>query len=149
LQNGEDVQIQTDPPMTVPLSFVGSAVNPDDGTVPAWAILPPDTQLRPGQFVPLKIVTAVHTNALVAPADSVVTDESGHSTLSLVNNGESAQTPVQTGFREDGWVEVTASGLKEGDSVVTVGAYGLSDKTKIKVASPGDDTSATHSPAAQ
>jgi multidrug efflux pump subunit AcrA (membrane-fusion protein) len=135
--------------MTVPLSFVGSAVNPDDDTVPAWALLPPDTQLRPGQFVQLKIVTAVHTNALAAPADSVVTDESGNSTISLVNNGESAQTPVQTAFSEDGWVEVSGPGLKEGDSVVTVGAYGLDDKTKIKIAGFGGDTSATNSPVAQ
>jgi multidrug efflux pump subunit AcrA (membrane-fusion protein) len=149
LHTGEDVQLETDPPMTVPLSFVGSAVNPDDDTVPAWALLPPDTQLRPGQFVQLKIVTAVHTNALAAPADSVVTDESGNSTISLVNNGESAQTPVQTAFSEDGWVEVSGPGLKEGDSVVTVGAYGLDDKTKIKIAGPGGDTSATNSPVAQ
>lgn len=149
LQTGDDVQLQTDPPVTVPLSFIGTAINPDDGTIPAWALLPPDTQLRPGQFVPLKIVTAVHTNTLAAPADSVVTDESGNSTISLVANSESALTPVQTGFREDGWVEVNAPGLKEGDPVVTVGAYGLADQTKIKIASPGDDASATNTPAAQ
>ena len=149
LQTGQEVQIQSEPPVTVTLSFVGPTVNPDDGTVPAWALLPADTHLRPGQFVPLKIVTAVHADALAAPAESVVTDESGNSTISLVNNGVSAQTPVQTGFREDGWVEVNAAGLKEGDSVVTVGAYGLEDKTKIKIAGSGDETSATNSPAAQ
>jgi membrane fusion protein (multidrug efflux system) len=149
LQPGQDVQIQTQPPVTVTLSFIGSTVNPDDGTVPAWAHLPPDTQLRPGQFVQLQIVTAVHTNVLAAPAESVVTDETGISSLSLVNSNETALTPVRTGFRENGWVEVNASGLKEGDSVVTVGAYGLPDKTKIKIAAPTDDTSATNPPAAQ
>ncbi len=149
LQTGQEVQIQTDPPLTVSLSFVGSAVNPDDGTIPAWALLPPDTKLRPGQFVQLRIFTAVHTNTLAAPAESVVTDEFGNSTLSLINHGETAQTPVQTGFRENGWVEVNAPVLKEGDSVVTVGAYGLPDKTKIKIASSGGDTSATNPPEAQ
>jgi hypothetical protein len=44
--------------------------------------------------------------------------------------------PVQTGFRENGWVEVAGEGLKEGDAVVTVGAYGLPAKTKIQVANP-------------
>jgi membrane fusion protein (multidrug efflux system) len=149
LQTGQDVQIQTQPPVTVPLVFVGSAVNPDDGTVPAWVLLPSDTKLLPGQFVQLQIVTAVHTNVLAAPVESVVTDETGNSSLSLVNHDETMLTPVQTGFRENGWVEVNAPGLKEGDSVVTVGTYGLPDKTKIKIATAADDASATNSPAAQ
>lgn len=149
MQIGQDVQIQTQPPVTVPISFVGSTVNPDDDTVPAWALLPADTWLRPGQYVQLQIVTAVHTHVLAAPAESVVTDESGNSSISLVNRDETALTPVQTGFRENDWVEVNATGLKEGDSVVTVGAYGLPDKTIIKIAAPGDETSVTNSPAAQ
>lgn len=149
LQTGQNVQIQAQPPVTVPLSFIGSTVNPDDDTVPVWALLPADTRLRPGQYVQLQIITAVHTNALAAPAESVVTDESGNSSISLVNNDETVLTPVQTGFRENDWVEVNATGLKEGDSVVTIGAYGLPDKTKIKIAASAADTSATNLPAAQ
>ncbi len=60
----------------------------------------------------------------------------GQSVISLVKGDEAAQTPVQTGFRENGWVEVEGTGLKEGDSVVTVGAYGLPEKTKIQVVNP-------------
>jgi hypothetical protein len=30
-------------------------------------------------------------------------------------------------------VEISGTGLKAGDSVVTVGAYGLPEKTKIRV----------------
>jgi hypothetical protein len=44
-------------------------------------------------------------------------------------------------------VEVSAPGLKEGDQVVTVGAYGLPDKTQIKIVNPLDDE--TNSPGAQ
>ena len=84
----------------------------------------------------LRIVTAVHTNCLAAPEESVVTDESGHSVIALVNGDEATQTPVQTGFRENGWVEVEGTGLKEGDTVVTVGAYGLPEKTQIQVVNP-------------
>ena len=43
---------------------------------------------------------------------------------------------MQTGLREDGWVEIDGPGLNEGDAVVTVGAYGLPEKTKIRVVSP-------------
>ena len=34
-----------------------------------------------------------------------------------------------------GW-KIEGGGLKAGDSVVTVGAYGLPEKTKIKVVNP-------------
>ena len=84
---------------------------------------------------------------LVSPrhAESVVTDESGKSTVALVKGDEAAQTPVQTGLRENGWVEITAPELKTGDVIVTVGAYGLPDKTKIRVQNAAGDESPTNS----
>jgi hypothetical protein len=39
-------------------------------------------------------------------------------------------------LRENGWVEIEAPELKAGDVVVTVGAYGLPEKTKIHVVKP-------------
>jgi multidrug efflux pump subunit AcrA (membrane-fusion protein) len=126
--------------------FVSPDVDKDNGTVLVRALLPADSGLRPGQFVPLRIVTAVHTNCLAAPVESVVTDESGKSVIALVKGDEAVQTPVQTGLREDGWVEIEAPGRKAGDPVVTVGAYGLPEKTKISVQnSPGDEAASTNS----
>jgi multidrug efflux pump subunit AcrA (membrane-fusion protein) len=88
----------------------------------------------------------VRTNSLAAPAESVVTDESGKSVIALVKGDEAMQTPVQIGLRENGWVEIEAPGLKAGDTVVTVGAYGLPEKTKISVQnSPGDEAASTNS----
>ncbi len=146
LKTGEEVQVQSETPVAATLSFVSPAVNAKNGTILTWALLPADSGLRPGQFVPLKIVTAVHTNCLAAPGESVVTDEGGHSVIALVSGDKAAQTPVQTGLREDGWVEVAGTGLKEGDSVVTVSAYGLPEKTKIRVVnSPADEAPATNS----
>ncbi|HEY5042265.1 MAG TPA: efflux RND transporter periplasmic adaptor subunit [Verrucomicrobiae bacterium] len=156
LKTGEEVQIgraidgRDGSPTTASLSFVSPAVDANDGTVSAWAALPPDSGLRPGQFVELKIVTMVKTNCLAAPAESVVTDEDGKSFIALVKSGEAMQTPVKIGLRESDWVEVDAPGLKEGDTVVTVGAYGLPDKAKIQIAnSSADEASATNSAAAQ
>jgi len=149
LQAGQEVQVLTQPPVAASLLFVSPQINPDDGTVTAWASLPADSGLRPGQFVQFRIVTAVHTNCLAAPAASVVTDDSGNSTISLVNDDEATQTNVQTGFREDDWVELTAPDLKEGASIVTVGAYGLPQQTKIKIVNSSDDSSATNSSGAK
>ena len=113
-------------------------------------MLPKDSGLRPGQFVSLRIVTAVHTNCLAAPAlESVVTDEGGKSVIALVKNGEATQMPVQTSLRENGLVEIAAPEIKEGDVVVTVGAYGLPEKTKISVQNSSGDETSTNSAAAK
>ena len=129
----EDVQVLTDPPVTTTLAFISPAVDMNSGTVLMRAMLAANSGLRPGQFVQLRVVTAVHTNCLATPFESVVTDESGHSVIALVKGDEAAQTPVQTDMRENGWVEISGTGLKPGDSVVTIGAYGLPEKTKIHV----------------
>jgi len=126
--NGQDARSTT-----ATLSFVSPAVDTSSGTVLARATLAAGSGLRPGQFVQLRVVTAIHTNCLAAPSESIVTDESGHSVIALVKGDEAMQTPVQTDLREDGWVEISATGLKPGDSVVTIGAYGLPEKTKIRV----------------
>jgi membrane fusion protein (multidrug efflux system) len=149
LKTGEVVRVQSEAPATAELSYVSPVVDMNSGTVLIRALLPADCGLRPGQFVPLQIVTAVHTNCLSAPEESVVTDETGSSFISLVNGDEATQTPVQTGFRENGWVGITGTGLKAGDSVVTVGAYGLPDKTKIQITNPPDETQATNPAEAQ
>ncbi len=133
LNVGEQVQVLTEPPVNTALSYVSPAVDKNNDTVLVRALLPADSGLRPGQFVPLRIVTAVHTNCLAAPDESVVTDDGGKSVLALVHGDEAAQTPVQTGLKEGGWVEVSAPELKAGDVVVTVGAYGLPEKTKVQI----------------
>jgi membrane fusion protein, multidrug efflux system len=147
LQMGQETQIASETPVTASLSYVGSTVDPADGTVPAWALLPAESGLRPGQFVPFKVITETRTNCLAAPAESVVTDEDGNSAVWLVNDDQATKTNVDIGLREGDWVEITSSGLKAGDLVVTVGAYGLPDKTQIKVLNQSNDT--TNSSSAQ
>jgi membrane fusion protein, multidrug efflux system len=150
LQTGEEVQVLTGPPVTALLSFVSPAVDPNNGAVLVRTLLPADSGLRPGQFVSLRIVTAVHTNCLAAPEEGVVTDINGRSVIALANGDEATQMPVRTGFRENGWVEIQGAGFKEGDSAVTVGAYGLPEKTKIQVVTPPvGETPATNSSSPQ
>ena len=142
LKSGEALEILAEPPVATEILFVSPSVNKDNDTVLVRALLPKDSGLRPGQFVSLRIVTAVHTNCLAVPVESVVTDESGKSTIALVKGDEETQVPVQTGLRENGLVEVSAPEIKEGDTVVTVGAYGLPEKTKITIQnSQGNETS--------
>ena len=133
LKPGQDAQVLTESAVTATLSFVSPTVDTNNGTILARASLPADSGLRPGQFVRLRVMTGIHTNCLAAPAESVVTDIQGRSVIALVKGDEATQTPVRTGFRENGWVEVEGAGLNAGESVVTAGAYGLPEKTKVRV----------------
>jgi membrane fusion protein (multidrug efflux system) len=133
---GGELQVLTEPPVTGTISFISPDVDKGNGTVLVRALLPPGGLLRPGQFVSLRIVTAVHANCLAAPAESVITDEQGKSVIAIVTGDEAVQHAVKTGLREDGLVEIEGEGLKAGDTVVTVGAYGLPPKTKVRVVSP-------------
>jgi len=146
LNTGEEVQILSEPAVTNSLSFVSPAVDPNDGTVLVRAALPANSGLRPGQFVPLRIVTETRADVLAAPIESVVTSEDGKSFVVLIKGDEGAQAPVTAGVRENGWVEIEGEGLKEGDSIATLGAYGFPEKAKIRNQnSPADEESSTNS----
>lgn len=149
LKPGSRVEVLTAPPVTTKLLLVSPNVDQANDTVLVRALLPKDCRLRPGQLVSLRIVTAVHMDRLVVPVESVVTDENGKSVIALVKDGEATQMPVQTGLRDKGLVEIAAPGIRDGDVVVTTGAYGLPEKTKIRVQNPSGDGTATHSPAAR
>jgi len=136
LKPGQDVQVGKS--VTASLSFVSPAVEPADGTVLARATLPANCGLRPGQFLPVKITTDVLPDCIVAPEESVVTDEEGQSFVVVVKGQEGERAEVEAGAREDGWVEISGDEIKEGAIVVTKGAYGFPDKAKIRIAGDED-----------
>jgi membrane fusion protein (multidrug efflux system) len=51
----------------------------------------------------------------------------------VVEGDKALEKEVKAGLREGGLVEVEGVGLKEGMAIVTEGAYGLPNDTKIKV----------------
>jgi membrane fusion protein (multidrug efflux system) len=136
LRTGQSVEIAAPKPVSATLTYVGAAVDPATGAVPAVASIPAGSDLRPGQFEPVRIAVEKHADVLAAPEASVVTDISGKSVIAVVSGGTANVTPVATGLRDRGLVEVSAPGLQAGADVVTVGAYALPDKTKVKVVNP-------------
>jgi RND family efflux transporter MFP subunit len=149
LKAGNPVELLTEPAVTTELAYISPTVDTNSDTVLVRVSLPAGSGLRPGQFVPLRIVTAVHTNCLVAPAEGVLTDESGQSVIVLVKGDQATQTAVRAGLRENGWIEVAAPGLREGDAVVGVGAYGLPGTTKIRVSNAARGETSTNSSSAK
>ena len=71
---------------------------------------------------------------LAAPAESVVTNADGRTVVAVVLGDEASQREVKVGLRDGALVEIEGQDLKAGEKVVTVGAYGLPAKTKVRVA---------------
>ena len=95
--------------------------------------LPSASNLRPGQFVTVRIVSEEHADRLAVPVESVVKNEEGVSVIAVVDGDTAMQRPVTTGLRDRGLVEIEAAGLQPGMTVVTEGAYGLPAETKVRV----------------
>src|SRR6185437_1794038 len=120
-------------PLLGNVAFVSPQVDPRTGAVQVDIDLPADAKLRPGLSVRVRIIAEEHKDVLAVPREAVVTDENGDSTIALVEGDQATRKTVKAGFQENGQIEISADGLKEGDTVVTAGAFGLPQATKIKV----------------
>jgi HlyD family secretion protein len=119
------------------VTVVSPALDPDSTTVQVWAhAANPGGILKPGSTFGLKIVARAVKNALVVPAEAILTAPDGTTSVMVIGkDGHAHQTAVRTGIREGDAVQIL-SGLQEGEQVVTQGSYGLPDGTKVQVSKP-------------
>lgn len=90
-----------------------------------------EEELRPGMFVNVVISGVKREGVIVIPESAVVTTGSGQSVF-LAVDGKAKFTPVQTGERKNGEVEIT-SGISPGDVVITSGQIKLHEGSKVKI----------------
>lgn len=121
------------------VTVVSPAVDPNSTTVQVWVeTLNPGGKLKPGTTVTVSMVVKTVKDALVVPSEAIVTAPDGTASVMVIGQDQLAhQTAVKTGIHEDEDVQIL-SGLKEGQQVVTVGAYGLPDGAKVTIAKPGE-----------
>lgn len=140
LKPGQVVEILTGqtnaPPRQASVVFISPQVDTTNDTVLVRAAIPKDAGLRPGQFLRARIITEEHKDCLAVPRESVVTDAEGRSVIAVVEGDKATQQLVKIGLRDGVWIEVQGDGLKEGAVIVTTGAYGLPNETKIRVLNP-------------
>ena len=75
-------------------------------------------------------------DALIVPAEALVTDEEGKKSVMVIgSDGVANKREVETGVQTADAVQIV-NGIKSGEQVVSTGAYGLPDKTKVKVEAP-------------
>jgi multidrug efflux pump subunit AcrA (membrane-fusion protein) len=115
--------------------FVGADVQRATNSVTVGIEVPAGVALRPGQTVRLSIVVEEHRSCLAVPKEAVVKGEEGEDVVCLVEGETATQVPVKVGFRDGDLVEVSSDEdeLEDGQDVVTAGAYGLPDETKVKI----------------
>lgn len=112
--------------------FVAPQADAQSGTTEVLAALPTEAGVRAGDWISVHIIVEEKKDCMAAPLASVTRTEEGESVIAVVNGDEAKQVPVKTGIRDGGLIEVEGEGLKEGTTVVTVGAYGLPKATKVR-----------------
>lgn len=107
------------------LVFAGMEVDTATRTVPLIYELKNDNaRLRVGQAVRLHVETARAEEALAVP-DSAIVEETGQAVAFVQVSGETFEKrEVKLGIRDGNFVQVL-DGLKEGERVVTKGAYAI------------------------
>ena len=95
-------------------------------------------QLRPGQFVRVRLNGASRPNAILVPQAAVQQGAKG-SFVWVVNNGEAEFRPIEVGpWHGDQWF--IDSGLKAGDKVVVGGALKLRAGAPVEIVQPEEKT---------
>jgi multidrug efflux system membrane fusion protein len=129
------------------LSFVDNTVDTTTGTVMLKATFSNrDGTLWAGQYVPVVLRVFVEDHALVVPAPAVLTGQQGTYVYVVDSAGAAQQRPVRL-ERTAGSVAVIASGVADGDVVVTDGQSRLTPG--VKVTTTTSDSTPPKGPAAR
>jgi len=122
-------------------SFVGTVdrispvVDPGTGTVKVTVATPRQEGLRPGMFVEVELVTAVHDDALLVPKRAIVYDNDQLFVFRLGDERRVERIKVDPVLEDVESIE-PAEGLEEGDQIVVAGQASLKDGALVRL--PGD-----------
>jgi len=137
VKKGDDTSIKvagSDDDLPGKVVLVSPALDPGSTTVEVW--VEADNRkglLRAGSSVIVSMVARTVPNALTVPAPALITDEEGKKSVMVIgSDGKAHKRDIETGIQTATAVQVV-NGLKAGEQVVSVGAYGLPDNTKVKI----------------
>ncbi|MGH9684897.1 MAG: efflux RND transporter periplasmic adaptor subunit [Candidatus Acidiferrales bacterium] len=135
--------LQTEVPAKV--TVISPALDPNSTTLEIW-VQADNTKgdLQPGTSVGVSIIAQTVPNALVVPDSAILTGKNGETHVMVVRADSLAYSQtVTTGIQQGPLIQIL-SGLKPGEEVIVGGAYGLPDKTKVKIA-PANSSSGSQS----
>jgi HlyD family secretion protein len=122
------------------VSLISPALDPNSTTVEAWVQASnPEGKLKAGASVKVTIVSETVPDAIVVPIAALLTGAKGSAVITLDSSNTPHKQTVRVGI-QNGTDAQILEGVREGDRVVTVGAFELDKedeavlaKTKIQV----------------
>jgi len=129
---------------------VSPALDPNSTTVEIWVQAKnPDQRLKPGSSVQVSMLAKTIPDALVIPAASLLTAPDGATSVMVAGtDGRAHKKDVKIGIRQGDEVQIL-EGVQAGDRIVTAGAYGLPDNTKITIEEQKGEKAENQKPAAE
>jgi len=114
------------------VELISTVVDPSSGTFKV-TIRVDSTEgiLRPGMFAGVRIVVDEHSGTLAVPKQAIIY-EGDKRFIYVVHGGIAKKVEVETGFSDEGYVEVVGE-LNEGEPVVVAGQNNLASGMKVEV----------------
>jgi RND family efflux transporter MFP subunit len=136
-----------DAPVKGKLTLISPALDTGSTTLEVWVAVPnKDVKLKVGTTVRVAVSSRTIENALCIPNEAIIATKAGEPAVMVIGkDGVANQKTVKTGIT-DGHDTQILSGLAAGDRVVTKGAYGMDDGTKVKIGAADGAEDAKPSP---
>jgi RND family efflux transporter MFP subunit len=137
---GDDASVTipgVDESVTGNVTLISPALDPGSTTVEVWLKVDNKAgKFKAGTPVRVSIVGRTISNVVKIPLEAVLTAEDGSKSVMVVTgDGTAHKLAVHLGINDGADVQVT-QGLNGSETVITKGAYGLSDGAKVTVAKP-------------
>ncbi len=119
------------------VTLVSPALDTNSTTVEIWVqAANPKQEMRPGMTAQITITAQTVHDALVVPAAALLNASGDSAQVMVIDAQNQAQSrDVKIGIQTSETAQIL-SGIKAGEQVVSQGAFGLPDKTKVKVEKP-------------
>ena len=124
----------------VKLDFVEQSIDPKTGTIMMRAPLPASMQVKPGDFVKIRLMTDVRKNAVRIPKSAVRQEPDGSYTVFVMKDGRAEARTVELDLW-DGPERLVVKGLDGGAELITSGLKKLRSGMAVR---PGDAAKKKH-----
>jgi HlyD family secretion protein len=146
LKVGDDATLTftgQDEPAHGKISLISPALDTGSTTLEVWVTVPNKTgKYKAGTPVHVSLAAGTLTDVVTVPNEALIATKSGTPAVMVVGADNVAhQKDVKTGIT-DGHDTQVLSGVQPGDMVVTQGAYGMDDGTKVKIVAAGAEDDA-------
>ena len=122
------------------ISLVSPALDTGSTTLEVWVkIANRDGTLKAGTPAHVQIAAQTLKNVVTVPNEAIVKSKTGENAVVEVGADSVAKVVAVKLGVSDGHDTQVADGVKEGDQVVTTGAFGLDDGTKVTLAPATED----------